>query len=85
MANGYQLSLRVKRGGKANTADAPQAACPQPTPNNPQNTPKPVDKLQVNNPSFFALFSKSVSIEKQYIYVYGRGSKAYALVSKTNR
>ena len=49
-------------------------------PNNPQNTPNPVNNYRDNNPSFFALFSKSVSLQKQYIYVYGGGLAAHALV-----
>ena len=65
MANGYQPSIEVKRGGKANHqhsranawADALTSVQLSTTnPNNPQNTPNPVNNSPINNPSFFALF-----------------------------
>ena len=71
MANGYQPSIEVKRGGKANHqhsrlrtathvlrwADAlTNVRLSTTNPNNPQHTPNPVNNPVDNNPSFFALF-----------------------------
>lgn len=65
MANGYQPSIEVKRGGKASSPTLTRYACADAlttvrlsttNPNNPQHTPNPVNNPVDNNPSFFALF-----------------------------
>ena len=94
MANGYQPSVEGETWGESKPpaltpygcADALTTfGCPQQTQTTHNTHPTLRTTSQSTTHLFLPFFSKSVSIENQYIYVYGRGVKAYALVSKTKR
>ena len=95
MANGYQPSIEVKRGGKANHqhsrlrtathvlrwADALTTfSCPQQTQTTHRTHPTLRTTRPITTHLFLPFFSKSVSLQKQYIYVYGPPLAAHALV-----
>ena len=87
LANGYQPRQGVKRGGKAiNLLGCPtKTNCRPhyarlPTTKHKPTHKKPTPPATTIKPIFLPFFSKSVSLQKQYIYVYGWGLAAHALV-----